>query len=143
MLYIDSSVLLADYLDQPAAAHARAAWSRDHELVSSVLLAVEVPIVLRRALAGRDATADTLLAGRLSRLDDDLTRISLLTDLTASVERIRQDARLSASRTLDALHAAAALQFHEATEGQVTVLTADRRLAALCADIGLPTELIA
>jgi hypothetical protein len=143
VLYLDSSVLLADYLDQPTAAAARAAWDRDEERVSSVLIAVEVPIVLRRALGGRSAAADALLEGRLRRFDEDVSRVSLLTDLAASVARIRQDPRFSASRSLDALHAAAAFEFHEATEGQVSVLTADRRLAALCSGLGLATELLA
>ena len=140
MLYLDSSVLLADYLEQPAASWARTVWSRNEELVSSFLLLAEVPVVLRRAMASKSRTMAKALAARLDRFDQDARRLSILMDAAAVTALVGSDARFAAARTLDALHAAAAWHFQESSGTAVVVLTTDARLGSACKALGLKVE---
>lgn len=135
MTYLDSSVLLAVYLGQPRADRGRAILRDDPTLVSSWLLAVEVPIVLRRALGHPDERS--LLAAALDRFDQDLRAISLVDGLPEVARRVRADRRLSGCRLLDAVHAATALIVMEASGRPIVFATFDERLAAVVAGLGL------
>jgi len=137
MLYLDASVLLHDYLDQPGALDAREIWNRDVELVSSFLLIAEVPVVLRRASLTKSA-----LTQRLERFGEHLERISIFTNAMSVAELIRRDDRFSDARTLDALHAACAWSIQEATDHPIKIMTSDKRLALTCRKLRMKVEIL-
>ncbi|MDP2307911.1 MAG: PIN domain-containing protein [Pseudomonadota bacterium] len=136
MIYLDSSVLLELYLGQPRADEARALLAAPLPLVSSWLLAVEVPVVLRRALSARPVDAP-LLAAALARFDADVEAVSLFSDTAGVARRVRADARLAHCRTLDAIHAASALLLQEMAGTSVSFATFDRRLGDVAARLPL------
>lgn len=136
MIYLDSSVLLELYLGQPHAAEARALLATPAPLVSSWLLAVEVPVILRRALSTRREDA-ALLVAALARFDADVEAISLFSDTAEISRRVRSDARLAQCRTLDAIHAASALLVQEMSGRSVSFATFDRRLGEVVASLPL------
>ena len=127
MTYVDSSVLLAVYLDQPESDRGRAVLAEDPALVSSWLLAIEVPVVLRRAFGGkRDARR---LSAALARFDGDLAAIGLVAGLPEVADRVRRDPRLADCRSLDAIHAATALIIRELSGRPLRLVTFDARLS--------------
>jgi predicted nucleic acid-binding protein len=136
MIYLDSSLLLEIYLSQPRGDQARAVVALDEPKVSSWLLAIEVGVVLRRAL-GQDPRNHALLAAALTRLDEDLKAISLVERLAAVAARVRHEERFSQCRTLDALHAATALEIQAMAGHPVRLATFDQRLAGLASTLGL------
>ena len=135
MIYLDSSVLLELYLGAPRADEARAVLDEPDSKVSSWLLMVEVPIVLRRALPGPDQRA--ALAACLQRFDEDVQDIGLVGSLTDVALRVRSDPRFARCRALDAVHACTALLLREWTGRSVRLATFDARLAELAADLHL------
>lgn len=135
MIYLDSSVLLELYLGAPRAAEARAVLDEPEAKVSSWLLVVEVPVVLRRALtgpAGRNA-----LATCLERFDTDVQDIGLVASLADVGLRIRSDPRFARCRALDAIHACTAMLLREWTGRAVRLATFDDRLAELATELHL------
>lgn len=135
MIYLDSSVLLELYLGAPRAGEARAVLDEPESKVSSWLLMVEVPVVLRRALPGpgeRDA-----LRACLERFDADVQGIGLVDSLAEVGLRIRSDSRFTRCRALDAVHACTALLLREWTGRAVRLATFDNRLAELAAELHL------
>ena len=138
MLYIDSSILLEAYLSQPRKNEALKIMGRAEPKVSSWLLAIEVPIVLRRLLSS-NARNKALLAAALAQFDKDKRGISLMEGLAALSARVQHDPRFSSCRALDAIHTAAALQFQETANHPVYVATFDQRLQALAGSLGLRT----
>lgn len=135
MIYLDSSVLLELYLGAPRAAEARAVLDEPDPKVSSWLLVVEVPVVLRRALSG-PAERD-VLAACLERFDADVQDVGLVDSLADVALRIRSDTRFARCRALDAVHACSAMLLREWTGRAVRLATFDDRLAALAADLHL------
>lgn len=125
MTYLDSSVLLAIYLDQPEADRGRALLDQHEAFISSWLLSIEAAVVLRRL----HAQAPAKLGPLLDRLDEDLCAVTLVDALADVAQRIRDDARLAACRSLDAIHVATALLVQEWTGRPVTVATFDHRMA--------------
>ena len=136
MIYLDSSLLLELYLSQPRADEAQRVLAFDEPKVSSWLLAIEVPVVLRRAL-GRDPRNRSLLADALVRFDEDLKAVSLIERLAGVADRVRREERFSECRTLDALHAAAALEIQAMAGHPVRMATFDQRLGELAKSLGL------
>jgi hypothetical protein len=136
MIYLESSVLLEVYLGQERAPQALAILAHNEPKVSSWLLAVEVPIVLRRVLA-KSASGRPLLAGALKRLQADLGGVSLFDGLPALAERIGSDERFAHCRSLDAVHVGSALLMHEMTNQAVRVATFDLRVAELTRALGM------
>jgi predicted nucleic acid-binding protein len=136
MLYIDSSVLLAIYFSEAKADAALAVLNQNEDKVSSWILAIEVPVVLGRTLGPRPSD-QALLDKALSRFDHDLRTVSLFAEMADLAERVRHDQRLSACRTLDAIHLGSALQLQAMTSHPVRVVTLDRRMAEVAAQLGL------
>jgi predicted nucleic acid-binding protein len=135
VIYLDSSILVELYLGGNRSQEARAILDAPESKVASWLLMVEVPVVLRRALsssADRDA-----LAACLERFDADLEDIGLVDSLTDVGLRVRSDARFARCRALDAVHACTALLMREWTGRAVRLVTFDRRLGELGAELGL------
>jgi predicted nucleic acid-binding protein len=136
VIYVDSTILLEVYLGQPRASSARQILADPGAKVSSWIMAVEVPIVLRRALARQ---ADSrLLAACLGRFDSDLGGISLFDGLPDVAGRIRTDVRLARCRAIDAVHVATAMLLAEETALGLRMATFDRRLAETAGSVGIP-----
>jgi len=135
MIYLDSSVLLELYLGGDRAPEARAILDEPESKVSSWLLLVEVPVVLRRALAEPDHR--DALAACLERFDADVEAIGLVDSLTDVGLRVRSDLRFARCRALDALHACTALLLQEWTGRAVRVATFDTRLKELAGELNL------
>lgn len=136
MIYLDSSVLLEFYLGGRDASRARAILEEPEPKVASWLMAVEVPIVLRRSLEGLGE--GRILARALARFDADLRRVGLVDSLTEVAIRVRSDQRFSRCRAPDAIHACTALLLREWTGHAVRLETLDRRLADLARELHLP-----
>lgn len=124
MIYLDSSVALAELLDETEKP-AETFWQAN--LVASRLLVYEVGTTLNRRGFG-----ETLAADR-----DALLQTILLLDLTPEVlERALRPYPVHL-RTLDALHLATATFVAQQT-GSVRLATYDRRLVAAATALGIP-----
>jgi predicted nucleic acid-binding protein len=135
LIYLDSSVLLELYLDQPRANEAREILDRPDVKIASWLLLVEVPIVLRRALHGPEYRQ--VLTACFDRLDEDVQDIGMVDALTDVAIRVRSDHRFAQCRSLDAIHACTALLLREWTGRAVRLETFDDRLARLASELDL------
>jgi predicted nucleic acid-binding protein len=138
VIYFDASVLLEIYLGQPRAVEARDLLRSPGPKVASWLLAVEVPVLLRRALAGGRRNQG-LLNRALKRFDQDLEGVSLFEGLAGVAARVRVDPRLAHCRSLDAVHVGSALQIQEMAGHGVQLATFDERLARVAHAVGLTT----
>ena len=136
MVYLDSSILLEMYLDQPKASEAQQILSAPGSKISSWLLMVEVPVVLRRALTAKPARALNKL---LAVFDEDARALHLFDSWPEVAARIRQDARFSKCRALDAIHLASAVLLGEELGQPVQIATFDEGLRAAALTLGLPT----
>lgn len=130
ILYLDSSVILELYLEQPRAAEAERLLALPDLKFSSWLLAVEVPVVLRRALGAR---AEEWLV----HFDEDLLAIGLYEGVRDVAKRVRDDARLSRCRSLDAVHVATALILGEELDQSVRLASFDDKMREVAAAAGL------
>jgi len=136
VIYVDSSVLLAIYLTKPRATDARSILALPERKVSSWRLAVEVPVVLRRAMGGK---ADRLvLDGALQAFDADSRAIHLYAGLPEVAARVRSDQRFSRCRALDAVHLATAVLLREETGAAVQIATFDEALRIAATTFALP-----
>lgn len=135
MIYLDSSVLLELYLGGARASEARAILDEPEAKISSWLLLVEVPVVLRRALG--TPIHQTVLAACLERFDADLEAIGLVDSLTDVGLRVRSDIRFARCRSLDAVHACTALLLQEWTGRAVRMATFDTPLKELARELNL------
>lgn len=128
MIYLDSSALIKFMLPEPESAALEGYLVRsDGQLVSSKLAITEV----HRALLRIDATDDDRVAA--DGLLDDLALLPV-DDAT-----LRAAAALPGRhvRSLDALHVATA---HCVAAQLDVVVTYDKRMAALCAELRLPVQ---
>jgi len=128
VIYLDSSLLLEVYLGQSRAADARDLLRADPIHVSSRLLAIEVPVVLRRALAAAPDDRP-LLDAAMQRFDADARAISFYDDIAAIAGRVRLDPRLAGCRSIDAAHVAAALLLQEELGARLIFGTLDVRMS--------------
>jgi predicted nucleic acid-binding protein len=136
MVYLDSSVFLELYLDQPKASEARQIMSAPGAKISSWLLMVEVPVVLRRALAAKSAR---VLNRLLAIFDEDARALHLFNGWPEIAARVRQDARFSKCRALDAIHLASAVLVGEEMGRPVQLATFDEGLRTAALGCGLST----
>ena len=127
MIYIDSSVLLADLLAEPRSP-SEALWEED--LVSNQLLAYEV--WNRINAYGLGITHGGRARGLLARVN--LTEMGELA-LGRALEPFPV-----AVRTLDALHLATALRLAESGSMELTFLTHDAELAIAARSVNFAVE---
>jgi len=128
MIYLDSSALIKLVLPEPESAALEAYLAgTDGRLASSKLAITEV----HRALIRADATRDDRVAA--DELLDDLALLPVDDTL------LRGAAALPGRqvRSLDALHVATA---HDLAAHLHAVVTYDKRMAALCAELQLPVQ---
>lgn len=136
MIYLESSALLALYLGQPGARQVQQILSSTDEVVGSQLLALEVPVVLRRAFAARALDPDSH-EDLLRRFDADLRHVTLRADLDRVTALVRADGRLARCRTLDAIHVGTALLYREDARLPLTLVSLDDRVREVASTVGL------
>ncbi len=135
IVYAESSAVLAWLLGEPTAEEVRTCLVSAGAVVTSSLTSLECARGLARArVLGRIHASDELAALRI--LDTAVAAWSIH-DLT---DRVLTGARcpfpVEPVRTLDALHLATAMLFHEAL-GSLTVLSLDDRVRGNASALGL------
>lgn len=133
--YAESSAVLTWLLGEEGEGDVRRRLAQAERVVSSTLTSVECArAVARGAITERLSAADELAALKLL----DLVSASWVTlEMTGRVlDRARARFPHEPVRTLDALHLATALIFHEA-HGAVTMVSRDERIRANAAAMGL------
>jgi len=135
--YVDTSVLLKRYLDEPGTREARRILRR-YRVVVSAIAPVEAISAVRRRRAMGDVADDDLRA-ILSRLAEDRSYWEFV-DLTAQVlDRAEQVIQRTGVRTLDAVHLASALTI-QTTGGRrraAQFVTSDARQRDAAKGLGL------
>jgi len=135
IVYAESSAVLAWLLGEPAAPAVRQTLAAAERVVASTL----TPLECARALS-RGAALGTLEPGAARdalRLLTQAARSWALLEMTGTpVDRAARPFPVEPVRTLDALHLAAALEFHAAL-GQVTMLSLDERIRSNAQALGL------
>jgi len=127
-LYVDSSVLLKRYLDEPDSEAAGALLRSDPLLVTGRHTVVEVRRNLARLLDGPG------LVEVRAAFAGDLERLAIVELDPETCERAAGIAEITGVRTLDALHLGAA---QRAGGGAVTFLTFDLRQAQAARTLGM------
>ena len=128
MLYLDSSVLLARYLDQPLASTADRMVASDPLWCSARHTAVEVRRNLARALAGSD------LAEAHSSFVADWAATNVIELDATTIDIAAGIAEVTGARTLDALHLGAAQRLGAV---DLSFATFDLRQAQSARSLGL------
>lgn len=126
--YVDTSVLLKRYVDEPDSDRAQELLAADPELVTGRHTIVEVRRNLARLLMATDAAAARVAFA------DDVGALSIVELDAATCETAAAVAEQTGVRTLDALHLGAALRLGTAT----TFLTFDARQAHAARALGFP-----
>jgi predicted nucleic acid-binding protein len=126
--YVDTSVLLKRYVDEPDSDRAQELLAADPELVTGRHTIVEVRRNLARLLVATDAAAARVAFA------DDLGALSIVELDVATCETAAAVAEQTGVRTLDALHLGAALRLGTA----ITFLTFDARQAHAARALGFP-----
>ena len=127
-LYVDSSALLKRYVDEPDSDVANAVLASDRSLLTARHTVVEVRRNLARLLDERDASA-----ARAAFLED-LGVFGIVELDAVTCEAAAGIAELTGSRTLDALHLAAAQRLGG---GAVPFVTFDLRQAQAARMLGM------
>ena len=128
-LYLDSSVLLKVYLDEPDSATAQLVLGSDETWVSAGITLVEVRRTLSREYDGPE------LSDARAQFQRDWENVEVVDMDRGICERAAELAELTGSRTLDALHLAAA---HRAGAPRTTFATFDLRQAQAARSLGWP-----
>jgi uncharacterized protein with PIN domain len=134
IVYAETSAVLAWLLGESAASAVRRHLADAERVVASTLTQLECGRALARGVATRQLPeADARAAARL--LEEASRGWALLEMSGPSLERARQPFPAEPVRTLDAIHLAAALEFHQAL-GRVDFLTLDERIRANATALG-------
>lgn len=135
IVYAESSAILSWLLGEPSQHVVLRELARAQSVVTSSLTAVECSRGIMRARSlGRISSAEALAALRLLDVAESSWDVHDLSDEVTS--RARAAFPSEPVRTLDALHLATALIFHEAL-GEVHVLSFDERLRVNVVALGL------
>lgn len=128
-LYVDSSVLLKRYVDEPDSGEADALLASDPSLLTARHTIVEVRRNLARLLRERDATAAK------AAFTQDIAAFAIVELDAVTCDAAADVAELTGARTLDALHLAAARRAGGGSE--VAFATFDLRQAQAARTLGL------
>lgn len=135
--YYDSSLLLAVILGQCDPGVSAEVWDTETIRLSSLLIKAECTVGVRRiALAGGHTAGSGWAVQRITALDEYLDTLTLK-PVDDSIEMIiRKDTRLSACRTLDAVHLATAVYFQSHLEEPLRICSLDKRLRDVATLLG-------
>ena len=133
--YFDSSAVVKVYVQETGRA-AVLRLLRQHEVVASAILPVEIRGALRRR-AAENVIESSRLPSALQQFAKDRTQWNLLAVSTEILERAEQIVASHTVRTLDAIHIASAQEFAERLQARVPFISADHRQIAAAAAAGL------
>jgi len=133
--YFDSSAVVKLYVQESGRA-AVLRLLRQHELVASAILPVEIRGALRRRAAEKVIQSSRLPAA-LQQLAKDRAQWNLLTVSTEILDRAEQIVAGHPVRTLDAIHIASAQEFAGRLQAHVPFISADHRQIEAAAAAGL------
>ena len=133
--YFDTSVLVKRYLPEEGSRRARELIRR-HRFVSCITAPLEAFSAFSRREAAGDLSAPGFNA-ILARLRTDRVRFELVELSDAILSRAETVIARTGVRTLDALHIASALNFHELSRVQLAFITADERQRDAAQQMGL------
>ena len=133
--YAESSAVLTWLLGEPGEGDVRQHLTDADRVVASTLTAVECARALARGVTTERVSAKDELAAL--QLLDTVARSWVTLELTGRVlDRARARFPHEPVRTLDALHLATAMVFHEA-HGALTMLSLDQRVRENALSLGL------
>lgn len=136
-VYIDSSVLLAPFLDMDCPSGLFDAWNGYPIRLSSNLLKIECVISLRRAGVYLGLPEDSLwIKERLIAVVEYFDSINFKNCDTAVEDIIRTDQRLAHCRSLDAIHLATAEYFKAYLSEILVVCSLDKRMREAAENLG-------
>lgn len=133
--YFDSSAVVKLYVQESGRA-AVLRLLRQHEVVASAILPVEIRGALRRR-AAENVIESSRLPAALQQLASDRAQWNLLAVSTEILERAEQIVASHAVRTLDAIHIASAQEFAGRLQTRVPFISADHRQCESAAAVGL------
>jgi predicted nucleic acid-binding protein len=133
--YFDSSAVIKLYVQERGRA-ALLRLLRQHEVVASAILPVEIRGALRRR-AAENVIESRRLPAALQQLDSDRVQWNMLAVSTEILERAEQIVASQAVRTLDAIHIASAQEFAGRLQTRVPFISADHRQSEAAAAAGL------
>jgi uncharacterized protein len=133
--YFDSSAVVKLYVQERGRA-ALLRLLRQHEVVASAILPVEIRGALRRR-AAENVIESRRLPAALHQLDSDCAQWNLLAVSTEILERAEQIVASHAVRTLDAIHIASAQEFAGRLQTRMPFISADHRQREAAAAAGL------
>jgi uncharacterized protein len=128
-LYLDSSALLKRYVAEPESAACNEILASDEDWITARLTLVEVTRNLPRQIKGVAA-----LRAKQAAFTDDLARTHIVELDVETCRAAAVIAERTGTRTLDALHLAAA---QRVASPSLVVVTYDHRLAAGARSLGL------
>ena len=135
VVYAESSAVLAWLLGEPGSEAVAAALAGAEQVVSSTLTALECRRALARGVAVGRLT-DTERRAALQLLQDAARQWTVMAMDGPILERAGRAFPVEPVRTLDAIHLAVALAFHDEL-GDVTLLSHDERIRANATGLGL------
>jgi predicted nucleic acid-binding protein len=139
--YFDSSIILSELLEEKVSPSLDELWNGAEKRLSSNLLKIECVIALRRAALVQGVAADgEWVSERLDLLSGFLDSLNFKAIDGSIEEVIRLTPALADCRTLDAIHVATALHFKPYVEGQLEIVTLDRRMRQLAGKVGFQVQ---
>lgn len=136
MLYLDSSALTKNYLNELESAQVAELINSSSPVATSMIAYAEVGAAIARAARDGSIRADAVLA-LFARLTNDW---SLLVGLDVSFKVVQRAAQVAVTyglRGYDAVHLASALEWQDAIGEQVIFATFDRALHRAATSAGL------
>ncbi|HUD67517.1 MAG TPA: type II toxin-antitoxin system VapC family toxin [Candidatus Sulfotelmatobacter sp.] len=139
--YFDSSAVVKLYV-QERGRTAVLRLLRQHEVVASAILPIEIRGALRRR-ADENVIGRSRLPAALKQLALDRTQWNLLSVSTEILERTEQIVASHSVRTLDAIHIASAQEFAGQLRARIPFISADHRQIEAAVALGLIVERVA
>ncbi len=139
--YFDSSAVVKLYV-QESGRTAVLRLLRQHEVVASAILPIEIRGALRRR-ADENVIERSRLPAALKQLALDRTQWNLLAVSTEILERTEQIVASHSVRTLDAIHIASAQEFAGQLRARVPFISANHRQIEAAVALGLIVERVA
>jgi predicted nucleic acid-binding protein len=136
MLYLDTSALVKKYVEESRSPEVRDCIARHESIATATIARAECAATFARAVRRGSLTETAARAGHQQFVREWKTdmRIRITESLVTRADGVAWTYRL---RGYDAVHLAAALEWHDRIEEQITVATFDQDLWRAAAEAGL------